>query len=396
MIDAETVENELKNLKLTTRPALDRRILHDAESVLEATASCRDSAGPGVWRKIMTSHWTKLTTVAAAIAIAVISLTLFNRSTPVVYAIEQTLEANRWLRNVHVKIEPHGNGLSEAWAQFDEQGKPLQLRLEFPVTEDGPKTTVWRGDKAEVWFKTKKLHLIVGEPIAVSKLREVFDLFDPRLGFESAYAAQVRGEAKVEVHSPSDSSQPVVLTVTAVAPSTWKEVYAIDAATKRVLKFEKYRLVEGGYQFVSRFVYDYDQKNHPDTFILRPPADVVRIDQTAQEVGVAREGLSDEELAVKVAREFFEALIAQDFVKGGRILEGIPADKLRDSMGGAKFVRIVSIGSPSPHPDPQTKFLCVPCEVEILVDGKTQVKTFTANIRQAHNQPDRFVIGGGV
>ena len=55
-----------------------------------------------------------------------------------------------------------------------------------------------------------------------------------------------------------------------------------------------------------------------------------------------------------------------------------------------------SVGDPTPHPDPRTRFLQVPCEVELRVGGETHVRTFTPNIRAVYNQPDRWVIGGGI
>lgn len=124
-----------------------------------------------------------------------------------------------------------------------------------------------------------------------------------------------------------------VFVALAAKPSgEWRETYAIDPVSKRVSVFEKYRIKEGGYERVSRFTYDYPEEVDAAVFVLSPPADVVRI---------------------------------------------------------------VSVGAPTPHPDPRTEFLVVPCEVEIETRGATQVKPFTLNIRHAYNQPDRFVVGGG-
>lgn len=396
MSPAKNMEDALRELRFKTSCELDSRILADASKALAQSRVPESDAGKRLWRDIMKNNWMKLSTAAAVIALAVISVGLFNRSAVPAYAIEQTLEANRLVRHVHVKIDPAGKGLAEAWAQFDEQGKPLQLRLEFPDTEDGPKTTIWRGDKAEVWLKAKKAHVIVNEPMALSKLAQVFELFDPRLGFESAYRDQAEGKVKLEIQTPANAMEPLVLTAISLPDSEWKQVYKIDPASKRVLEFEKYRLIDGQHQFLSRFAYSYDEEFAPDLFVLNPPADVVLIDQTRQDIGVPREGLSDQELAVKVAREFFEALIAQDYNKAGCIFEGMPGERLQKALGSLKFIRIVSIGTPTPHPNARTRFLCVPCEVEVSKDGVTGIQKFTPNIRGVHNQPDRWVIGGGI
>ena len=101
-------------------------------------------------------------------------------------------------------------------------------------------------------------------------------------------------------------------------------------------------------------------------------------------------------VAVEVARQFFEALIAEDYAKAGKILQGLPAAQMEKWFGHINFIRIVSIGQPTPHPDPRTKFLCVPCEVETEAEGKKVIKKLTLNIRALYGQPDRWAIGGGI
>jgi len=391
------MEQDVRNLRFTTRRALDERILADALAALDQTRISRSHAArTGGWRKIMRKHWAPLTTIAAVIAIAVVSLTFFNRSAAPAYAIEQTLEANRFLRYVHVRTDSAGKGLAEAWAQFDEEGNLSRLRLEFPQTEDGPKTTVWQEGKAEVWFHAKNSSVIVSEPNIVARLPKLFEVFDPKLNFESLYQAEAAGRVQAEIVSPADPGEPLQVTVTASPSAEWREIYRIDPGTKRVLEFEKYRLMDGEYRLGARFQYDYEIDPEAQIFVLNPPPGVMRIDQTSQEIGVPRDGLTDSELAVKVAREFFQALIAGDYATAGRIAGGIPAVRLQESLGGVEYTRLIAVGDPFPHADPRTEFLCVPCEVEVRTGGTTEIKKLTLNIRHAYNQPDRWVVGGGI
>ncbi len=124
---------------------------------------------------------------------------------------------------------------------------------------------------------------------------------------------------------------------------------------------------------------------------------MLRIDQTIQEVGLAQGKLSDEEIAVEVVRQFFEALIAGDYAKAGKLLEGIPSDKMQQMFGQIKFLRIVSIGPVAPHPIPETKGLVVPCTVEVEKDGEiSQWKLERLGVRQVYNQPGRWTIFGGI
>ena len=131
--------------------------------------------------------------------------------------------------------------------------------------------------------------------------------------------------------------------------------------------------------------------------MLTAPADVVRVDQTTQEVGLIQGQLSNEEIAVEVARQFFEALIAKDYNKAGKLLEGIPADRMQQMFGNIKVIRIISIGPVAPHPNPGTKGLVVPSIVEIEKRGEiSEWKLDRLGVRQVYNQPGRWTIFGGI
>ncbi len=142
--------------------------------------------------------------------------------------------------------------------------------------------------------------------------------------------------------------------------------------------------------------FDYNQPV-PGIFVLNPPPDVIRVDQTTQEVGLAQDDLSDEEVAVEVARQFFEALIAEDYDKAGKMLQGIPGKGMQQMFGNKKVLRIISIGDAAPHPrpEPDTKRLVVPCAVEIEKDGQiSEWKLDELGIRQVYKQPGRWSIFG--
>jgi hypothetical protein len=96
----------------------------------------------------------------------------------------------------------------------------------------------------------------------------------------------------------------------------------------------------------------------------------MRIDQTTQEVGLLQGDLSNDQIALEVVRQFFEALIVRNYGKAGGLLEGIPADRMQQGFGHMKVLRIISIGPVAPHPKPETKGVIVLCTVEIEKNGK--------------------------
>ena len=60
-------------------------------------------------------------------------------------------------------------------------------------------------------------------------------------------------------------------------------------------------------------------------------------DQINPIVGLEKGDLTDEEIAAKVAREFFEAVIAADYRKAGLLYEGIPAEKMKETFGHCRL-----------------------------------------------------------
>jgi len=98
----------------------------------------------------------------------------------------------------------------------------------------------------------------------------------------------------------------------------------------------------------------------------------------------------------EVVREFFEALIAKDYAKAGRLYEGIPAAKLEQGFAGLTVVRILSIGKPTPHPIPGVGGLRVPCQIEVEKDGVRSTQTHEPGVRPVYSQPDHWTIHGGI
>ena len=175
-----------------------------------------------------------------------------------------------------------------------------------------------------------------------------------------------------------------------------RDVYHIDPDTKLLQKIEKFKGKGENEKLGLQVTYlDYNQAPADDLFTLNPPADAIRIDQTTQEIGLPKGDLTDEQIAMKVAREFFEAVIAGDYAKAGRLYEGIPAEKVKEVLSGeGKVLRVVSVGTPTPHS--ATRSLQVLCQIEVEINGHRETKTYHPFIRPVYGQPDRWGIIGGI
>lgn len=116
--------------------------------------------------------------------------------------------------------------------------------------------------------------------------------------------------------------------------------------------------------------------------------------QDGRNIGLEQGKLSDDEIAVKVVRDFLEAWIAKDYAKAGRIFGGMPAEQARQLLERFNLVRIISVGKPVPQTKP--KGLRVAWTVEVEENGKlNQWHSKGPYVQQVSGMPDRWIIVGG-
>lgn len=398
--------------KTETSTELKERIMKTL-TVLE-NEEPREREGASLLRRV----WKPSLAMGAVLVFAALAVTLvlFRPSAPV-YAIEETIEANEQLRSIHLKTTLATQGCAtEVWAQFDESGEVELLRMNFPSTEDGPKDVLWENGKATVWFRAKGSVVTVKEESLIEKLKAEFGTCDPRRLVKDVYTDQSNGTSDIRMtisdgptvttavadtatgqeDGAADVTEPIILTVASANETEREDVFVVDPTTKLVKKHDRYQLRDGNRDLVWSTEYlEYNAPLDPSVFVLEAPQEATYIDQTTQEVGLVQGNLSDNEIAKKVVREFFEALIAKDYAKAGQLMGGVPADKTKERLGRLNVLGIVSIGEPTPFA--QNGSLRVPCEIQIEVDGKTDTwEPVGPFVRQVYQQPGRWDICGGI
>ena len=87
-----------------------------------------------IWRTIMKTRITKLTTAAAIVIVASVAIISLTSSTPA-YALEQTIEALRKVRFLHmVKHDDQGQLKDERWIEIGPDGFQARYRQDTPPT----------------------------------------------------------------------------------------------------------------------------------------------------------------------------------------------------------------------------------------------------------------------
>jgi hypothetical protein len=316
---------------------------------------------------------------AAAIVAVVIGLAIIQPRR--VYALDATIEANKHIASIHF-VQNSSSALSmdasgklsyrqgvfiEGWLEYDEKGSIQRLRMEYPITEDGPKTVVWQNGKATVWFKDKKAMGTTAESNRERLGGYSQEEYDPKLLTERLKEAEIKGTVKITTQElPNAFLEPHVLIAEWSKPANRREVYLVDRITNLVLRVDSFVGKGNEMLFTGRKEFlDYNQPIPDSVFTLNPPPDVIRIDRTSQNIGMEKGSLSDNEVAKKAAREFFEALMAKNYAKAGQLFGGIPESKMAEYGAKMHIIKIVSIGEPYPMKYPGVGGVQVNCDVEI-------------------------------
>jgi len=399
---AEDIKRYFQRATLSINPDRHEVIFEKIQRAQEQSKITAPASHRPLYRSnIMRSPIIKVAAAAVIVVAIVLPISIWDKTTPAAYALEQTVEANNSVRYIHVReiVAGHEDEPKEFWLETDEDGQVKNVRISLPPWDapgDGAKVVVWKENKAQVWIKSKNVLVTIGDKAVADKMLELAVAYNPKLAVERLYKQKEEGKVEIQIEEPSDKSKPII--VTATDPGR-RKVLSVDPATKLVTTIKFYQLKDGEYQYQSMVELDgYNQPIDAKVFTLdEVPADVIRIDQTIQELGLEQGNLTDEEVAAEVVRQFFEALIAENYARASQLFGGVPVDLIQKQFGQLKFIRIISVGPVGPHPIPETRGLVVPCTVEIEHDGeKAEWKLDRIGVREVYNKPGRWTIFGGI
>ncbi len=354
-----------------------------------------------IWRIIMKSKITKITAAAVIVLAVVFSITIFDKSMPSAYAIEQTIQASHSVQYLHIRaITPsHEDQPVEFWIEFAQDGQPKNMRLNLPdwmAPGGGPREVIWKGNKKQEWLKEKNILTTTEDEASPAEILKMIDNLDPKLAVTRLQEKQEQGKVELEINEPADKAEPIIVTATSTKEddsSFQRKVLYIDQATRLVNTIELYKLRNGEYEYMKTLeFYDYNQPIDSKMFMFKDVSnDAEHID--LKTIGLAQGNLSDEEIAVEVVRQFLEALIARNYDKASKLFPGVPADEIKEMFGELNIIRIVSMGKPILYSE--TNRLRVPFELEVETEGKINLwKKQGPYVQHLAGQPDRWAIGG--
>jgi hypothetical protein len=336
---------------------------------------------------ILRNGATKIIAAAVIIMAVVLSIIFMDKSVTNVYAIEQTIKANRTMRYLHLRYydSSHDDIAKECWLEFDPNGQAKNVRINWSEWMGGGEIVVWDRNKTKILNKKQNFLITFNDEIYTARMLTMTNRENPRLAVERLYGRQAKGEVEMEIERPRSKSEPIIVTATGFGDDAKRFILTVNQATNLVTSLKWYQLENGEYKYQGVMEYrDYNVPIDSKMFSLDEEVSggLKVIDTRIQDIGLAQGNLSDEEIAAKVVREFLEALIDKDYIKAAQI-SGIPSPgKIEQGWGKLKVVRIVSIGEPTQPEEPSMLFpnmQRILCTVEIEKDGnevQQQLKSF--------------------
>ena len=427
--DEREFANFVRGIKFDDTPDLSHRDKLEQDLLAALAKQTRQKEQPLIiWRSIMRSKITKLATAAVIILAVVVSITFLNKSVTPAYSLDQTIEAYRGLRYIHVKnLSPPAYGPQDMWLEFDENGELIRLRLE-EGEEDNFRIMVWADNTIKWWSPPKNHFVILHETHGLrAEIRRARELVDPRYAVQSLYDLTLEGKMDIEIEQPDAEGESITLTATDTTPLEdlpprayrVRYILLIDPKTKLAKQREQYLMKNGQYELRRRQLYlEYNEPIDPEMFDLEQPEGVELEDMT-KGIGMPQGDMTDAEAATEVVRQYIEALIAKDYEKASKLYNGRPADELGERVEKLKIkhLRFIAVGEPVPKPERVPRAFGVPfAHIIETADGRREIsgpwgglewsaeneanldltKHRQAMVRPVVGQSDRWVIIGGI
>ncbi|MHC4330439.1 MAG: hypothetical protein ACYSWW_20220 [Planctomycetota bacterium] len=342
-------------------------------------------------RIIMKSPITKLAAAAVIIGAVMLSIHLWDKSTPSAYAFKQTVEAMQGKRSFHIQTYFQQRRNDEFWAQFDEEGKLVRFRQEEGKDPNRIFVTTWKDGVKTQYYPPPWGVKLMTRVDNLENLEGFDEGFDPETIVQEVHELVAGGKAVMEIQDPPRYARLMTIHVKRIDGTPLRQVLVVDPDTKFVVRVDDYWDRGENVYHHGIEVLEYNETIDPRLFDPNLPEDTLIMDQVTQDVGMAQGDMSNEEVAVKIVREALDAWAKGDFAKAGKLCGGAPRRMLAEAYAHVRPVRIISIGQPEKIHIATPRFK-VPCQYEVERDGQTKVITQELAVFAVNGRPGRWYV----
>lgn len=316
MRPAEDIEELVKRLNFKASADLHERTINDA---LQAQAESKKTKSvlpqPNIWRIIMKSKITKLSTAAAILIVALYMLVGNSGSTA--WAIEQTIEAIKNFRAVHV-IGTFPGGTAEIWMRANETG----TKSRDVVVRGSHGAITWVKDGSTYHYEPSQNTVYFENAITVGLSQwlgpELLEMLSKADGAEV-----MRGK------DPATGRERATLLCSLLdnnGPQSW--IIEFDVTTKLPVSFKQwYNLDMNGPPAFHAFKITYYEELADSLFEVRIPGNPAYVEKpltipdenigilSNPDDGISAEGLTQQQACEQILRATYNAVIEGDLDK---------------------------------------------------------------------------------
>ena len=405
MKPAEKIEKFLQKASVSSNPNVNKAVLNGLIDEMNRTEQF-DSARnrPNFGRIIMKRKMTKIVAATVIITAVLLTTVFLNKLNTPAYALEDTINASRNIRSCHFHFHylksdlqlassPEKETLEkqiarETWIEYGDDREVNNLRVNF---YDLNSVLVWKKDGTQYWQKANKILKIFEDELYTSKILFFAESYDPKHAIENLKKMKSKDEVQILIKEPDKTTETIIVEVeypenTFLIGKSFpraREIFFVDQNTKLSGRIDIYAFVEGQFKSAGHYEYlDYDVPFNPGLFNLEKEvsADVKLIDMKTLDMGLERGDLSEDDIAVKVAREFLEALIEKDYTKAVKIYcpygdqyEHVEESELMQRFKKKDLVEIISIDKP------------------VVPDGLSSERDVLCKVQEADNNSNKII-----
>jgi len=358
MKSASKIERLAKKIRFSPNAAADERILTSAEAALEKSIKTKPAAlQPNIWRIIMKSRITKIAAAAVIILIAVIGLTLLDKSVTPAWAIEDTIKALEHIYSIKISgIVTNDSGEIEVnfilWAKPNEDSTETgELRFEIP----GRQVTVVALSGKTYTYKPKE------NVVSITEYKN-FSI-NPWLGSKFFNSIKKFVENWKISYGKDEETGKESIFATFLHPTESRSWWVqFDSDTKLPVRFKQWLNTnfKGKPQFYATSI-EYNPELPDGIFEFEIPdgAKVIKVPKKLPgyfddpNVGISAEGLTDEEACLVLVEDYWRAIINGDweYLAQLRPICNVREWELKYKRNENWPIEVLEIGQPSQKED---------------------------------------------
>jgi hypothetical protein len=386
MRPSENIEKLIKKLHYETSAETHDKVFSNVLLALDKKQKAGTTT-PDLWRIIMKSPITKLSTVVVIIVCIALTITFMEKTITPAYSLEQTLQAMHDLRTMYMVCKDWNDEKFEIWIKLDPKtGKPEYCRAYWP------KIKVLDISRPDSSYQYNEPGNVV--QINSGRLYSI-DVAPAKIFEQLLQASQKDPDSVVISHEYDQQSNKNLIVVITRGYKGYRQSFKgyIDPETKLPIRMKGLENKELGAIFKDIEQIEYNVDLSEDIFDFKIPqgAKIIDHDRNSKllndpKYGISTEGMNEQHAAETIATKYWKALINMDETTARKVSPVSP--KMAD---GSVLAKLVEVGNLYIQPGCGIGKL-IPCRIKYK-DGSLKEWKLIIKTRNIDGHPSCVIAG---